>query len=250
MPMEPRPPSFLRAGDAGTVREPNFAKSSPSTGNPPLGFAQRIRPEDLHQERRDRSASTSPPPPKHGQIPPGASPGGLPAPTSPPEPTYEPEVSLPPPHAPEIDLEAIEAEINHMRETLAQVIDDFQVLGVDLRAQASADAVKLGFEVARALIRRELEITAEPLVDVIKEALREVAEARHVRVRMHPEDVLALEAFGLEDKEPGIAKTELVHDPSLGRGDIIIESDLGSVNASLESRLEAIRKALRGAMGA
>lgn len=249
MATNPRPPSFLQAGNAGNVREASFSKPSTAAGNPPLGFAERIRPEDLYQEQRTRAEAASMAA-SRGHLSPGARQGGLPAHEVAPEPTAMPEPPPAPMPVPDVDLEAIEAEFNHMRESLAQVIDDFRILGADLRAQASADAVKLGFEVARALIRRELEITAEPLVDVIKEALGEVAEARQIRVRMHPEDVLALEAFGLEDKEPGIAKTELVQDPSLGRGDIIIESDLGSVNASLESRLEAIRKALRGAMGA
>lgn len=244
----PRPPSFLQAGNAGNVREASFGKPSGASGSPPLGFAERIRPEDLQQEQRARAEAASVA--AMGHLSPGSNLGGLPAHEVPPEAPVMPEPTQPPMEVPEVDLEAIEAEINHMRENLAQVVDDFRTLGADLRAQASADAVKLGFEVARALIRRELEITAEPLVDVIKEALGEVAEARQVRVRMHPEDILALEAFGLEEKEPGIAKTELVNDPALGRGDIIIESDLGSVNASLESRLEAIRKALRGAMGA
>lgn len=136
-----------------------------------------------------------------------------------------------------------------MRASVAEALEALRAQAGVWRAQASEDALKVGFEVARALVGRELEQTAEPLVGVVTDALRELAEARELQVRLHPDDVVAFEAYGVHDKPVGLARVELVGDPQLGRGDVLIDSDVGSIDARLDVRLESIRKALRAAMG-
>ena len=93
----------------------------------------------------------------------------------------------------------------------------------------------IAMQMARQVVRNELKTSATLVVDVTQEALAEVLlSARHITVKVHPED-LALIAEGCADAVEARG-AKLVADTHIERGGCLVESDLGVVDARMSTR--------------
>lgn len=96
----------------------------------------------------------------------------------------------------------------------------------------------IALQMARQVVRSELQTSATLVVDVTQEALAEVLlSARHITVKVHPED-LPLIAGGCADAVEARG-ARLVADAHIERGGCLVESDLGVVDARLSTRWAA-----------
>ncbi|MGR6805650.1 flagellar assembly protein FliH [Sphaerotilus natans] len=118
---------------------------------------------------------------------------------------------------------------------IAAVLEQFQrqLDGLD---QAIARRVAgIALQVARQVLRTELQTPAAAVVRVTQEALGEVLlSARHIRVRLNPSDLVAVEQ-GCGDLF-STRHARLVADPNIERGGCLVESDLGTVDARVATR--------------
>lgn len=120
------------------------------------------------------------------------------------------------------------------------------------RDEALREASGLVLELAVALARRlALEaLQAEPgaVGGAVEEALRAARGRRRAVVRLHPRGAAALRAeVGRLAEAAALAAVELVADPSLAPGDVLVESECGLVDGRLEVRLSALRRAVEAA---
>lgn len=93
----------------------------------------------------------------------------------------------------------------------------------------------IAMQMARQVVRHELKTSATLVVEVTQEALAEVLlSARHITVKVHPED-LALIADGCADAVEARG-AKLVADTHIERGGCLVESDLGVVDARMSTR--------------
>jgi hypothetical protein len=161
---------------------------------------------------------------------------------APPEPVVPAEVlppaPPPPPPAPVIDMSRMEAAIDRLR-----------LLSERLAAEARSDVLELGLMVARKVVEGELSVNADRLIGVVKSAVARVGESRRIVVHLAPEDVELLQAgkepgAALEKLSRGAAKVEVVADPSLSRGDCVVDGDHLNVDARLDAKFAEIRRAL------
>lgn len=117
----------------------------------------------------------------------------------------------------------------------SQMLDDVQ-----------ADVVTLAMEVARKIIREELELRPEVVVELCSDLMKQVVLAKSLTLKVHPDDLEmvrgheALLATGL-DKDVSF---RLAPDTSIERGGCVIESDMGKIDARIETQLAAIERAL------
>jgi len=119
------------------------------------------------------------------------------------------------------------------------------------RDEALRQADALVLELAVALARRLAgeAIRAEPaaLVGAVEEALRAARGRRRAVVRLDPAGAVALRAEGGRMAAAAApAAVELVPDPALQPGDVVVESECGLVDGRLEVRLAALRRAVEG----
>ena len=90
-------------------------------------------------------------------------------------------------------------------------------------------------QMARQVVRSELQTRATLVVEVVQEALGEVLlSARHITVKVHPDDLIWIEQGCRDAFEARGAR--LIADHHLARGDCLVESDLGVVDARLATR--------------
>lgn len=131
---------------------------------------------------------------------------------------------------------------------IADGVDALRLQGERLAAMARSDALELGFLVAQKILEMELKAGPAPLFSLIRSALRKAGEDRVVSVRLHPADLEVVKGRVDEPLGPGltVAQVKLEADPSLARGDCVVETDFGTVDGRLSSRLGELRKALGG----
>jgi flagellar assembly protein FliH len=157
-----------------------------------------------------------------------------------PRPPPPPPVAAPPPPTPMPDLNA--ANMERVGHALATLRLQTHALAESVRA----DALEIGFQVARAILEQEVTADVTALMSLVKSAIRKVAESRKLTVRVSSVDLPLLEASLQQGHVPELtaAQVDLVADPTLKRGDVVVEGDLGTVDGRLETRLAEVRRTL------
>ncbi len=136
-------------------------------------------------------------------------------------------------------LEALEAaKRQHLQQVSAQVASLIEGFDEQLRAledRIAQGVVDTAMTLARQVVRAELQARPELVARVAQEAVGAVMlSARHLRLRLNPEDLALVEAGAGETLRT--REVMLQPDPSLARGGCLVESDLGRVDARLEAR--------------
>ncbi len=117
-----------------------------------------------------------------------------------------------------------------------------------VRAQQSAEAElrTLAVRIAERILGRELSLSPDAVIDIAAEALSHAGSPREVLLRVHPDDLMALER-GRPRLLERCARAQVVQlraDPGVSRGGCIVETELGTVDARLPLQLAAIERAL------
>lgn len=158
-------------------------------------------------------------------------------------------------------LEAAQAEAEALRSTAAArgeaegrqaavaILAAAEAARARLQGDAEADIARLALQIARKVVVGELSQSDAAIGRIVAQALQSARLGRAVVVRIHPDD-----AQGLQERFPVLlaaaGRSEglvLRPDPSLGRGDCVVDSELGTIDARLDTQLEAIERALVGA---
>lgn len=242
-----RPPKFLDDKPASTPAVPaSFTRlSSPRAG--PLRVLTPPRP---------RPPPT--PPPSETPPPVSALGGAEGAPAAPPTPAPPPEAGAgglpsPPsamlagilgPAAPRAEggagegLQRLEAAVERLRLESSRLAD-----------QARADALEIGFQVARRLLEQELTSNPDALFALVRSAVRRLGDARRLVIRLHPVDAARVDApEGRKRLGLSLMQVEVTPDPSLQAGDCVIESETVTVDGRLSTRLEELHRAAESAL--
>jgi flagellar assembly protein FliH len=142
--------------------------------------------------------------------------------------------------------ERIHAEVGAR---LGAAVEALRTTSERLAGEARSDALEVGFLIARRILETELTTSPEPLVALVRSTIRRLGEARKMTVRLSPADAEAVQAV-LTARGPSAvssvttAQIQVTADPSLGRGDCLVEGDVGSVDGRIATRLEELRRAL------
>ena len=97
------------------------------------------------------------------------------------------------------------------------------------------------FELAEALLGRELELATDPGRDAVRRALRLAEGSEPVSAHLHPDDIATL--GDLDSLAPGRALT-VIPDAAVERGGCVLQVGSGRVDARLGAALERVRQVL------
>lgn len=137
-------------------------------------------------------------------------------------------------------LEQGRASVESAIARFAKAVEDLAGLRRRVRAEAEEDAVRLSLAVARKILHREVTIDPESLLGLVKAALQRVDARELNRLRLNPEDIPPLERHLAKLGLP--PRLEVVADPSLERGGVILETDRGQLDASIDTQLAEIER--------
>ncbi|HEX5806775.1 MAG TPA: flagellar assembly protein FliH [Macromonas sp.] len=133
-------------------------------------------------------------------------------------------------------LEApLKRQTQEQAQRLAQLLQATQTGLTQLEDQLASQLLELACDLARQVVRRELQQPLEPLKTVVQEALALAVEDHSpATLKLHPKDLELLKA------DLGDTLTEqrirLLADPTLSPGGCVVESAQGAVDGTLEKR--------------
>ena len=125
-----------------------------------------------------------------------------------------------------LQLEAAIAEVARARAEMLQ--------------RARPQLVGLALEIARLILRREVERSPAVVGEMARVAIDRLAAATDLRVLVHPLDFEVLESVTERARRP----VGLVPDASVERGGCRIESSFGEIDAGLEAQIAEISRVL------
>jgi flagellar assembly protein FliH len=130
------------------------------------------------------------------------------------------------------------AEIERRLQQLQSICEFMARPLAELDQQVVEQLGTLAGAIARHLVRRELKLHPDEIVAVIRETVALLpANARDVRVHLHPEDALLVR----ERLSPAASDRawSIVEDPMLARGGCRVTSESSTIDAQVEQRLGA-----------
>jgi flagellar biosynthesis/type III secretory pathway protein FliH len=109
------------------------------------------------------------------------------------------------------------------------------------------EMVRLAFQIAEKIIQKTAPTDPEIIASILQRARQEIPEARHIRVRINPQDHQLL-----AEMRPDLVKIrgdsgrtiEVVPDEEIGRGGCKLETEIGVVDATMPTQLEELRRQL------
>lgn len=143
----------------------------------------------------------------------------------------------------------LEAEWADRIRRLDRVLDDLSRQGpVALAERFAAVVVPLALEVARKIVRRQVEVDPELLLTWVRDAAERLHTPGELVVRVNPQDLERLQASGADLQRAGV-RLQWVADPSVDGG-CVVEADAGVVDASVGTQLRVLRERLDEVCGA
>lgn len=138
-----------------------------------------------------------------------------------------------------------QAELAKTREALDAGLEQISALREEMIREAESQLVELAMDVARKVLMQEIQAGRYEIDPIVKEALRRVPPRQDVVAHLHPEDwSLSQMAQGAG---PGSAAGSIrfVADPSIPRGECVLETIEGIVVSAVDDHLETIADALK-----
>lgn len=144
-----------------------------------------------------------------------------------------------------LGLENAGADLEMFRNQLSQ----FMNAKKDVFEYIAPDILEISVDIAKKIIKKELESDPQVLLNTIVEVLRTISKSEpKITIRVRPQSVQFI-----KDTIPNItyqygidSKINIVADPSIEDGGCVFQTNNGIVDASIDTQLEIIKKALEG----
>ena len=144
-----------------------------------------------------------------------------------------------------IGLEKAAADLDVFRAEIAK----FMSAKKDVFEYIAPDILEISVDIAKKIIRKEIESDPQILIDTIVDVLKTVSKNEpKIVIRVRPQSVQFV-----KDTIPNItyqygidSKINIVADPSIEDGGCVFQTNNGIVDASIDTQLEIIKKALEG----
>jgi len=122
-----------------------------------------------------------------------------------------------------------------MSKQIGTLVENFDGEMRALEDEMAASIARIAVELARQVVRSELEQRPELIARVAHDAVEALQlSARHVRVRVHPDDYpLVRDGAG---EEMQAREAQLIPDPEVPRGGVKVDADIASVDATIATR--------------
>ena len=145
-------------------------------------------------------------------------------------------------------LEKANSDLDVFRAQLAQ----FMSAKKDVFEYIAPDILEISVDIAKKVIKKELESDPQVLINTIVDVLRTVSKNEpKISIRVRPQSVQFI-----KDTIPNItyqygidSKINVISDPSIEEGGCVLQTNNGIVDASIDTQIEIIKKALEGISG-
>ena len=135
---------------------------------------------------------------------------------------------------------------------LSSAIEQFMNTKEKIYDEISPKILEISMEVAKKIIKKEVETDKELILGVIKEALEKLTKnEKQILLKVCPEDkeYVKMNIEGLLDKLQMEAKVSVQQDIKLSKGSVVVETNNGLIDASIDTGLQIIEEMFKTMQG-
>ncbi|MEE9911273.1 MAG: hypothetical protein K4571_06070 [Deltaproteobacteria bacterium] len=131
-------------------------------------------------------------------------------------------------------------------DALASITRTLPQIKKDILEKGEEQMVKLSLAIAEKILQQEVSTRKEIIMDVLKGALKNIAETDGMKIRLNPQDFRYMMEVKKEFLQSfdGIRNMVFEEDSSIKRGGAVVETQFGEVDARLENQLREIKTAM------
>lgn len=134
-------------------------------------------------------------------------------------------------------------------EVFRKEFEKFMNARQDVFEYIAPDILEISVDIAKKIIKKEVESDPQVLINTIVDVLRTVSKNEvKINIRVHPQSVQFI-----KDTVPNItyqygidSKINVISDPAIAEGGCVFQTSNGIVDASIDTQMEIIKKALQG----
>jgi flagellar assembly protein FliH len=134
-----------------------------------------------------------------------------------------------------------EAELARAMGLLQRAIEGLEVRQTAALADVEELVLNAVYDIAEAVVGRELALAAEPARDAVARALALVPTGSGISLRLHPDDAATIDLTADWARDRDI---QVVPDPTLDRGDCVADAGPTRVDARISAALDRVRGVL------
>ena len=140
----------------------------------------------------------------------------------------------------------LDQQMQTLRPALDKAIGEISAAKIACTLQWERNMVHLASAIAACVIRRELKTQPEITLALVREALELAVGCQRIRVRLHPQDMQALQAQvqQLTRQMEGIGSAEIAADDSVEAGSCLVETEFGQIDQQWQTQLKRIEEEL------
>jgi flagellar assembly protein FliH len=145
--------------------------------------------------------------------------------------------------------EEADEELRRLQGFIVQLRADLERGKQDVLARIEPELLALCAQMAGKVVRRVIASDADVVVDVVRDAIRRVADSRRVRVYVHPRDRERIESHR-GDLRPLVAPgaiVEILDDEAIEPGGCVVRTDEAEVDADVGHQIGVLAERVRGA---
>lgn len=131
------------------------------------------------------------------------------------------------------------ADIKACAERLAKTLADLVAFKRKVRMDAELELLNLSLAIARRILHRELSTDPQAIEGLVHAALQKIQNREIWRVRVF---AAGLDAVRSSLERTGAGSIEIVADPALKSGDLVVETAAGELDASVDTQLQEIQR--------
>lgn len=144
-----------------------------------------------------------------------------------------------------VELAAQQAELAKTRGALEAGLARLSTLREEMIREAESQLLALALDVARKVLMQEIQAGRYEIDPIVKEALRRVPPRQDVVAHLHPEDWSRSQLARGAEEDPAAGSIRFVADPSIPRGECVLETAEAAIVSAVDDHLDTIADALQ-----
>ncbi|RKY72254.1 MAG: hypothetical protein DRQ24_05420 [Candidatus Latescibacterota bacterium] len=128
----------------------------------------------------------------------------------------------------------------------SSIIQSIELQQKKLFRQTEKLVIQLALAVAEKIIDSEVTVNKEIILNVVRKAIEHLVDKTNLLIKVNPEDLKLVREHRQDWLVLAGGSGNLIvnADPSLRRGDCVIETDSGQVNARIEKQLDVLKQTI------
>ncbi len=137
------------------------------------------------------------------------------------------------------------AGLRSARQALEKAVVKFGEIHERFFKEAEEQLLNLSIEIARKVLKQEIQTERHKIEPVVREALSRVPDGIKVVVHLHPDDLARCESARKDTDQAGSDNISFIADRKVQPGGCLLETPQGTVESSIDAQLEEIAGAMK-----